>query len=313
MKKLFTSMCILCIAWSCQKEYSIDDGDGQNTILVCHKEAENRFTSIQVPPSTLRIHLAHGDVIPDEDKDGFSKVNPCGFGTQNDCDDTDPKINPSSKEICDNKKDDNCNGKIDEDCIATVKICNQTWMVLNLDVTNFRDGTPIPQIIDPIEWVNASTPGWCYYEMNTNYGTQYGKLYNWFAVNGDIDGDGDKDKEIAPVGWHVPTEAEWDVLANCLGGRDIAGGALKMAGTSIWASPNTGATNSSGFTGLPGGSRSIDGSFSFKNIGKYGFWWSATQKTPTRAAMRIMEFQTAILTAVDDDTNFGFSVRLIKD
>lgn len=279
---------------------------------VCHRTGNGSYHTINISRNALAAHKAHGDVIPDEDGDGYTKKNPCGIGSQDDCNDTNPSINPGAKEVCGNGIDDNCNGKVDEDCTGSVKICDQTWMAANLDVSTYRDGTVIPEITDPAAWADANYGAWTYYANTTANGTVYGKLYNWFAVNGDSNGDGIKDKELAPLGWHIPTDAEWNTLVTCLGGADAAGGALKASGTAIWASPNTGATNSSGFTALPGGSRSFDGSFSFDNIKKYGFWWSATGNG-NNAGVRIMEYTSGKLYVDLNDKNFGFSVRCVKD
>ena len=184
-------------------------------------------------------------------------------------------------------------------------------MAKNLDVTTYRDGTPIPQVTDIAQWTNTTSGAWCYYSNTTANGTTYGKLYNWFAVNGDINGDGIKDKELAPLGWHIPTEAEWNALSECLGGNPVAGGAMKEAGTTHWITPNTGATNSSGFTGLPGGFRNSAGSFEI--LGYKGYWWSATASSTTNAVLRFLDYSNTILTAGSDDKNHGFSVRCIKD
>ncbi len=319
-QKLGIVTAILLMASACTKDINDQVVDAliskkglNGKIVVCHKEGNGSFHTIEISKNALKAHKAHGDVVPDEDEDGYTKKNPCGHGKQDDCNDENPAINPGAKEICDNGKDDNCNGLIDEDCVGSVKICDQTWTSANLDVSTYRDGTIIPQINDVSEWAGANYGAWCHYAISTANGTVYGKLYNWFAVNGDSNGDGIKDKELAPAGWHIPTDAEWTRLAQCLDGADLAGGKLKQAGTLRWASPNTGATNSSGFTALPGGSRSLDGSFSFNNIGQWGYWWSSTPSTNVTAIIRYLSYQSAGIGTNIDDMNFGFSVRLVKD
>ena len=153
----------------------------------------------------------------------------------------------------------------------------------NLDVTTYRNGDPIPQVTSPTEWENLTTGAWCYYKNDPAYGAIYGKIYNGYAVT--------DPRGLAPEGWHIPNNAEWIELVNCLGGASVAGGALKSTGTieldpnglidelaGLWATPNTGATNSSGFTALPSGFRGYQGWF-----GRAGFdadWWSATQNGP---------------------------------
>jgi uncharacterized protein (TIGR02145 family) len=320
MKKLFGTIMVMTLIYSCTKDgtdqvwESLVSKKGENgKITVCHKQGNGSYHSITISRNALAAHKAHGDVVPDEDGDGYTKENPCGIGQGNDCNDNDPKINPGVKEVCGNGKDDNCDGTIDELCLGVVKICDQIWMASNLDLTTYRDGTLIPEIKDELTWANANYGAWCYYALNTSNGTIYGKLYNWYAVNGDSNGDGVKDKELAPQGWHIPSDAEWNTLAQCLGGANQAGGALKQSGSLRWTSPNTGATNSSGFTALPGGSRSLDGSFSFNNIGQWGFWWSSTSASATTATIRYLSYSSALLGSNNDDMNFGFSVRLVKD
>ncbi len=145
-----------------------------------------------------------------------------------------------------------------------VRIGNQIWMTKNLNVARYRNGDPIPQVTNPKQWANLTTGAWCYYQNNSANGIVYGKLYNWYAVN--------DPRGLAPQGYHLPSEAEWTVLTDFLGGIFIAGGHLKA--TTLWSSPNVGATNNSFFTALPGGCRNSDGTFFY--LGGVGFWWSAT-------------------------------------
>src|ERR1035437_5597261 len=153
--------------------------------------------------------------------------------------------------------------------IPSVTICSQIWMLNNLEVTTYRNGDPIPQVTDSIQWVNLTTGAWCYYNNNSANGPVYGKLYNWYAVN--------DPRGVAPAGWHVPSDAEWTTLSTCLGGDLIAGGPMKETGTTHWTYANSGATNSSGFTGLPGGYRTNVGTFNV--VGSAGGWWSSTEAT----------------------------------
>ncbi|HRH49371.1 MAG TPA: fibrobacter succinogenes major paralogous domain-containing protein [Panacibacter sp.] len=145
-----------------------------------------------------------------------------------------------------------------------IGIGTQVWMTKNLDVSHYRNGDPIPQVTDPIAWAALTTGAWCYYPAA---GAIYGKLYNWYAVN--------DPRGLAPAGWHVPSDAEWTTLTTFLGGEAVAGGKMKETGTTHWTSPNYGATNSSGFTGLPGGFCYIDGTFN--QLRYWGFWWSSTE------------------------------------
>ena len=126
--------------------------------------------------------------------------------------------------------------------------CGQTWMLKNLDVDRYRNGDPIPKVTDPSIWTSLTTGAYCYYNNDSaTYAATYGKLYNWYAVH--------DPRGLAPEGWHIPSDAEWATLETCLGGSSVAGGKMKETGTTHWTAPNTDATNSSGFAGLPGGFR----------------------------------------------------------
>ncbi|MBM3401498.1 MAG: hypothetical protein FJY21_04145 [Bacteroidetes bacterium] len=130
----------------------------------------------------------------------------------------------------------------------TVTIGNQVWMTKNLDLDKFRNGDPIQEAKTNEEWKKAGEnkqPAWCYYNNDPANGTKYGKLYNWYAVT--------DPRGLAPKGWHIPTDMEWTILIDYLGGPDVAGGKMKSTGSEYWKSPNREASNESGFSGLPGG------------------------------------------------------------
>jgi len=147
----------------------------------------------------------------------------------------------------------------------TVTIGDQTWMQENLRVTKLNDGTRIPCVTDEDTWLYTNEPGYGWYDNDAStYGELYGAFYNWYTVN---------TGKLCPVGWHVPTDAEWTTLTDFLGGEEIAGGKLKEAGTEHWGVPNTDATNESGFTALPGGYRSNGGQY--YSIEWSGRWWDA--------------------------------------
>ena len=189
------------------------------------------------------------------------------------------------------------------DCPDCILICDQTWTNKNLDVATYRDGTPIPQVTDPTQWANLTTGAWCYYDNDPANGVIYGKLYNWYAVN--------DPRGLAPTGYHVPTDAEWTILTTCLGGETIAGGKMKSTGILLWASPNTDATNSSGFTGLPGGSRNMFGTF--ENIGFYDSFWSSTEQDSFNAWDRFLSYNNDNAGRGYINKKIGCSIRLIKD
>jgi len=196
---------------------------------------------------------------------------------------------------------------------GTITICSQVWTTTNLNVSTYRDGTPIPQVTDQTAWASLTTGAWCYYNNSTSNGTTYGKLYNWYAVAGIHNVASATNpalrKNLAPTGWHVPTDAEWTILTNCLGGETVAGG--KMKATTGWNAPNTGATNSSGFTGLPGGYRYDDGAF--VGIGDGGRWWSASEYGAAGAWGRGLIYGGGAAYRDNGSKSGGFSVRCVSE
>ncbi|CAN1555995.1 Fib_succ_major, fibrobacter succinogenes major paralogous domain [Flavobacteriaceae bacterium] len=201
----------------------------------------------------------------------------------------------------------------------TVQICSQVWTKsnLNLDVATYSDGTPIPQVTDANTWNNSRTGMWCYYNNNVGptgvvgaYGAVYGKLYNWYAVAGIYDlaslNNASLRKKLAPIGWHIPTDAEWTILTTCLGGEIGAGIKMKEAGTSHWSSqsgPYVG-NNSSGFTALP--SNPVEAT-------KAEFW-STDEYSVINAWTRVLYATSANVTRNNSCTkNSKCSVRCIKD
>jgi uncharacterized protein (TIGR02145 family) len=184
-----------------------------------------------------------------------------------------------------------------------VTICCQSWMNKNLEVTNYRNGDPILQVTDPTAWSNLTTGAWCYYANNLANGPIYGKLYNWYAVN--------DPRGLAPEGWHIPTDFEVATLNNCLGAS--AGGLMKQLGTTLWTTPNDGATNGSGFNGVPSGYRSNTGVFS--SLGTYAYFYTATPNTPTLADIACfgLYFNWAFTITAVYSPKHGLSVRCIRD
>jgi uncharacterized protein (TIGR02145 family) len=185
-----------------------------------------------------------------------------------------------------------------------IPIGTQIWTNRNLDVTTYRNGDVIPQVTDPTAWGALTTGAWCYYNNDPTNNAVYGKLYNWYAVN-DARG-------LAPLGYHIPLNSEWTTLISFLGGTSIAGGKMKSTGTSLWLSPNTNATNSSGFTGLPGGYRVSDGSI-FYGIGETVYWWTFSQSNIINAVTRFLVYYAGAISVTTYDKKGGFPVRLIKD
>ena len=188
----------------------------------------------------------------------------------------------------------------------------QVWMAENLKTTKYNNGTAITNVTDNTTWYNATAGAYCDYDNTSSNSTTYGKLYNWYAVDNNeatkVASNGGKN--ICPVGWHVPTDAEWTTLTDYLGGLSVAGDKLKETGTTHWIS-NTAATNSSGFTALPGGYRNYNG-YSFNSIGYYGRWWSSSPDG-VNADFRHMDSSQSSVSPSPGIRTFGHSVRCVKD
>ena len=191
---------------------------------------------------------------------------------------------------------------IDGNVYPSVSIGTQCWMQTNLNVSKYRNGDTIPQVTDPTGWAALTTGAWCYYNNDTANGPVYGKLYNWYAVN--------DPRGLAPTGYHVPSDAEWTTLTTFLGGAAVAGD--KMKATTGWT-PSSGIinTNSSGFTGLPGGYRFNNATFNF--IGYTGNWWSSSEASTSIAWPRYLLSYGSDAGKNGYDKTFGFSVRCLRD
>ena len=185
----------------------------------------------------------------------------------------------------------------------TVNIGTQVWMKQNLKVTHYNDGVPIPNVQDSVTWGNLTTGARCYYNNDSvSWNPVYGALYNGFAAN--------DTRNVCPAGWHVSTDMEWQAAEAYLG-PDEAGGKMKEAGTVHWISPNYGATNSSGFTGLPGGMR--DPVNSFNAVGQNGMWWTST---PFDQTWTWTTYLWTMNTGVDHNPApkyLGLSIRCVQD
>jgi uncharacterized protein (TIGR02145 family) len=209
------------------------------------------------------------------------------------------------------KKDDNDDtppvttvSDYDGNVYNTVTIGTQVWMTENLKVTHYRNGDPIPNVNDNTAWSTLTTGAYCNYNNTSGNGSTYGLLYNWYAVA--------DSRNIAPAGWHVPTETEWLTLINYLGDSAIAGGKLKETGTTHWTSPNTGATNETGFTALPGGYRN-GFSGTFTAIGVIAYLWTSTESSTVNAWFRYLDNGSGYISRSTYKKSAGFSVRCIKD
>jgi uncharacterized protein (TIGR02145 family) len=195
---------------------------------------------------------------------------------------------------------------IDGNTYNTVQIGDQVWMSENLKTSRYRNGGSIPNVTDNTLWSNSTIGAWSYYNNDETNNAIYGKLYNWYTTLGDT---------LCPTGWGVPTDAEWTTLTTYLGGESVAGGKMKTIGNAYWEGSNTGAINSSGFSVLPGGYRSSDGSF--LNIRFSAFFWSATEDANGGAWNRGLYNGIGSVSRnsfiVNDSKSVGASVRCLRD
>jgi len=180
-----------------------------------------------------------------------------------------------------------------------IKIGDQTWTSKNLDLETYRNGEVIPQVQDQEEWANLTTGAWCYYENESDNGTTYGKLYNWYAVN--------DERGLAPKGYHIPTDTEWTILTDYLGGESVAG--TKMKSTKGWDKNGNG-NNSIGFSGLPAGNIN-DGRFT--SIGDYFGCWSSSEDDKNDAWARNLYCLDGTVVRFYFNKKNGLSVRCLKD
>lgn len=200
----------------------------------------------------------------------------------------------------------------------TVQIGNQCWMKENLQARNYRNGTTIPIIVNDTSWCGLSSGARCWYNNDSfTYAKTYGALYNWYAV--------DNNNGICPTGWHVPSDLEWKSMEIYLGmtlsdadSTDLRGTVegckLKEAGTLHWNSPNTGATNSSGFSALPGGLRwGYPNMGYFAGSGEGGNWWTSTAEEPGLVWYRSLDYINSGIFRFSSYVKFGYSVRCVRD
>lgn len=192
---------------------------------------------------------------------------------------------------------------IDGNIYKTIKIGTQWWMGENLKTTRYRNGDTIPSVTDNGQWSKLNIGAKCINNNDLEQLNIFGYLYNWFAV---IDS-----RNVAPDGWHVSTNAEWDTLIFYLGGRSVAGGKLKEIGITHWQYSNIGASNISGFTALPGGDRTFSGLF--RNPGGCGTWWTTTEYGQDMAWNWYLYNTNAEANQSQQFKTYGYSVRCVKD
>jgi uncharacterized protein (TIGR02145 family) len=192
---------------------------------------------------------------------------------------------------------------IDGNTYKTIIIGSQTWMAENLKTTHYRNGDPISNITDSLEWLHNPTDIYCYYKNVSGWNTIYGKLYNGYVV---ID-----TRNIAPLGWHVPSTAEWTTLINYCGGFDNAGCKLKESGSVHWQNPDDYSTNESGFTAVGAGFR--DSGAHFHGWLREGYWWTSTESFSWYIDIVRMGYDWCGIQFHENDKFSGYNIRCIKD
>jgi uncharacterized protein (TIGR02145 family) len=192
---------------------------------------------------------------------------------------------------------------IEGNTYSTIRIGAQVWMAENLRTTKYNDGTLITNVKDDATWKTLQSEAFCWYNNDdvTNK-ANYGALYNWYSIN---------TQKLCPAGWHVPTDAEWTNLTNYLGGKNVAGGKMKDIGTNRWIRSDSSFTNSSGFTGLPGGYRRPLGNYF--GISNYGYFWSSSEYYGTFSWSQYLQYDNGTTNRDYGDKRYGLSVRCIKD
>ena len=192
---------------------------------------------------------------------------------------------------------------VDGNTYHMVTIGTQVWLLENLKTSHYRNGDAIPLVNNATNWSNLTTGAYCYLNNLASNNQTFGKLYNWFAVN--------DSRKLAPAGWHIPSVNEWVTLFNYLGGSSVAGGKMKSTGTTLWYSPNLGATNSSGFTGYPGGACTESGNFTVTRY--YGWFWSSDPLPWNQGSYTSLFYNWESVAQENSDRRAGNSVRCIKD
>ena len=190
---------------------------------------------------------------------------------------------------------------IDGNVYPVSKICDKFWMTENLKTTRYNDGTVIPTNLNNNNWSATTAGAYGFYADLAANNTTYGKLYNWYAAH---------NPKLAPVGWHVATSAEWSQLVACLSGSSVAGGKMKST-SALWSAPNTGADNSSGFSGLPAGWKSTTGNYSL--LGDAAYFWSFDERNATQGEYLKLVNDFASTATNGATKTFGYSVRCIRD
>jgi len=190
---------------------------------------------------------------------------------------------------------------IDGNTYDTINIGTQVWMQQNLKTTHYNNGVAITNLTGNNQWSDDKIGAYCFYNNDSTNKTIYGLLYNWYSVTNPAG--------LCPKGWHVPSDSEWAVLINYLGGDSLAGGAMKS--TSLWNMPNINATNSSGLNCFPASFRDVDGMFNYLTDETY--FWSSTNANSTYAWSYNLSYKSEMVSINYYGMNCGLSIRCVKD
>jgi len=202
---------------------------------------------------------------------------------------------------------------IDGNVYETIQIGEQLWMAENLKVTHYNDNSEIPTGYSGSEWAQLETGAYAVYDDDPANSKTYGRLYNWYTV--------DDDRGVCPEGWHVPSDDEWTVLSDYLGGTSVAGGKMKSTGTigdgdGLWNyysdEITEEATNESGFTALPAGYRSTNYGY-YGGMGSFGYFWSSSEYGSNYAWSRGLSYGSSTVFRSNYYKHYGFSVRCLGD
>ena len=181
----------------------------------------------------------------------------------------------------------------------------QEWMAENLRTTAYSNGDLIPNVTDDTQWLSLTTGAWSHHGNDSQSENPYGKLYNWYTVA--------DPRSVCPTGWHAPTDAEFTFLTDYLGGETVAGGKMKSTGTQYWVSPNTDATNESGFSFLPGGVRTVNSYEQFYDMGNAGWLWSSSESNTNFGWVRELTSPQSSAGRGETTKQHGYSVRCLRD
>ncbi|NQT26196.1 fibrobacter succinogenes major paralogous domain-containing protein [candidate division KSB1 bacterium] len=276
--------------------YDLSDGDGENKQIVVEASSDNGATW------TLNCASLTGDV-GSGISPGTGKHVEWDFYTDN------PNTSGSTYKVRVTALETGTVTDVDGNVYQTVKIGTQWWMAENLKVTKYRTGETIATNINDADWAIINIGAYCVYGRDESNADTYGYLYNWAAVS--------DSRNLAPTGWHVPTDAELSTLSTYLGGDSVAGGKLKSTGTieastGLWDDPNTGATNETGFSALPGGYRSYAEGY-FYSLGSRARFWSAYEYSSNYALYLTLRYLNSDIYWNSSYKQYGFSVRCVKD